>query len=43
MEAERDKSRNEKEHLQKAAAFAELEKKLHGLEKKYKTSIEKAK
>ena len=42
MESEREKRRSEAEHDRRAAIFAELETRLHHLEKKYKRSIAKA-
>ncbi|XP_005106123.2 SH3 domain-binding protein 5 [Aplysia californica] len=41
-EAESEKTKTEKEHLKRAAMFADMELRLHGLEKKQKKSISKA-
>lgn len=42
-EAEREKTKNEQQHKQKATRYAELEGRILMLEKKYATSIKKAK
>ena len=42
MEAEKEKTMSEQEHLRRSKIFVELESKLQTLEKKFKSSIAKA-